>query len=59
MQDGRIAIPSTGPGGLDGERSGHFGHCDVLPLWMLKEGRLRRSQLSPTRAMFKGDAWSL
>ncbi len=26
----RVAIPSVGEGGLDGQRSGHFGHCDVF-----------------------------
>ncbi len=30
MENGRIAIPSIGNGGLDGQRSGHFGHCDVF-----------------------------
>ena len=32
MEKGRIAIPSMGSGGLDGERSGHFGHCDVFTM---------------------------
>jgi predicted Fe-Mo cluster-binding NifX family protein len=32
MEEGRIAIPSMGTGGLDGERSGHFGHCDVFTM---------------------------
>ncbi len=26
----RVAIPSIGEGGLDGQRAGHFGHCDVF-----------------------------
>jgi len=30
MDKVRIAIPSLGAGGLDGERAGHFGHCDVF-----------------------------
>ena len=30
MENFRIAIPSQGEGGLDGLRSGHFGHCDVF-----------------------------
>ncbi len=25
-----IAVPSVGQGGLDSERSGHFGHCDCF-----------------------------
>ena len=32
MKRGRVAIPSNGEGGLDGLRSGHFGHCDVFTL---------------------------
>ena len=26
----RVAIPTNNPGGLDAERSAHFGHCDVF-----------------------------
>ncbi len=25
-----IAVPTVGTGGLDSERSGHFGHCDCF-----------------------------
>jgi len=28
----KIAIPSEAPGGLDSERSGHFGHCPMFTL---------------------------
>jgi predicted Fe-Mo cluster-binding NifX family protein len=28
----RIAIPTNSPGGLDSERSDHFGHCDIFTL---------------------------
>ena len=27
-----LAIPTNGTGGLDAERSGHFGHCDTFTL---------------------------
>ncbi len=27
-----IAVPSLSPGGLEAQRSGHFGHCDVFTL---------------------------
>lgn len=27
-----LAVPSNGAGGLEAERSGHFGHCDVFTL---------------------------
>lgn len=32
MINGRIAIPSAGTGGLESERSGHFGHCEVFTI---------------------------
>lgn len=32
MKNGRIAVPSLAPGGLEGERAGHFGHCDVFTI---------------------------
>ena len=38
MQNGRIAIPSMDMGGLDGVRSGHFGHCDTFTLVDVKDG---------------------
>ena len=41
MKNGRIAIPSIGAGGLDGERSGHFGHCDVFTLVDVKDGEIQ------------------
>jgi predicted Fe-Mo cluster-binding NifX family protein len=40
MKEGRIAIPSMEAGGLDGHRSGHFGHCDVFTLVDVKDGRI-------------------
>jgi predicted Fe-Mo cluster-binding NifX family protein len=41
MQDGRIAIPSVEKGGLDGTRSGHFGHCDVFTLVDVEGGEIK------------------
>lgn len=28
----KIAIPSNSPGGLEADRSDHFGHCDVFTI---------------------------
>jgi len=41
MQNGRIAIPSVDQGGLDGQRSGHFGHCDVFTLVDVENGAVK------------------
>jgi len=40
MKEGRIAIPSMEAGGLDGHRSGHFGHCEVFTLVDVKDGEI-------------------
>ncbi len=40
MKNGRIAVPSIAPGGLEGERAGHFGHCDVFTLVDVADGKI-------------------
>lgn len=40
MKNGRIAVPSNGNGGLDGIRSGHFGHCDVFTFIDVQDGQI-------------------
>lgn len=40
MSTVRIAIPSEGQGGLDGQRAGHFGHCDVFTLVDVEDGKI-------------------
>lgn len=42
MKNGRIAIPSMGSGGMDGQRSGHFGHCDVFTFVDVEEGEIKQ-----------------
>jgi len=54
MQDGRIAIPSMGPGGLDGERSGHFGHCDVFTFVDVEEGEIKQVTTIPNQSHVQG-----
>lgn len=41
MENGRIAVPSNGAGGIDGTRSGHFGHCDVFTFIDVEEGEIK------------------
>lgn len=43
----RIAIPSEGEGGLDGVRSGHFGHCDVFTFVDLEDGEIKEVSTIP------------
>jgi len=42
MENGRIAIPSIDNGGLDGQRAGHFGHCDVFTLVDVEDGKVKQ-----------------
>jgi len=41
MKNGRIAVPSNGEGGLEGTRSGHFGHCDVFTFIDVENGEIK------------------
>jgi len=41
LENGRIAIPSNGEGGLEGTRSGHFGHCDVFTFIDVEDGKIK------------------
>lgn len=41
MKNGRIAVPSSGQGGLGGIRSGHFGHCDVFTFIDVENGEIK------------------
>lgn len=33
-----LAVPSNGEGGMDVERSGHFGHCDCFTIVEIEDG---------------------
>ena len=54
MEDGRIAIPSMGAGGLDGERSGHFGHCDVFTFVDVEGGEVKQVTTIPNGGHVQG-----
>jgi predicted Fe-Mo cluster-binding NifX family protein len=41
MENGRIAVPSDGQGGINGKRSGHFGHCDVFTLIDVEDSAIK------------------
>lgn len=40
MNTMRIAVPSNSPGGLAGERSDHFGHCDLFTIVDIADGKI-------------------
>jgi len=40
MDKKRIAVPSNNPGGLEGGRSEHFGHCDLFTLVDVENGTI-------------------
>ncbi len=54
MQNGRIAIPSNGQGGLEGSRSDHFGHCDAFTLVDVEDGRITKVTVSPNQGHPQG-----
>ncbi len=54
MEKGRIAIPSMEAGGLDGQRSGHFGHCDVFTLVDVAEGEIKSVTTVPNQDHVQG-----
>jgi predicted Fe-Mo cluster-binding NifX family protein len=54
MQQGRIAIPSVEAGGLDGQRSGHFGHCDVFTLVDVTAGEIKQVSTIPNQSHVQG-----
>jgi predicted Fe-Mo cluster-binding NifX family protein len=54
MQEGRIAIPSMGAGGLDGQRSGHFGHCDVFTVVDVECGEIKSVTAIPNHSHVQG-----
>ena len=54
MENGRIAIPSIESGGLDGQRSGHFGHCDLFTLVDVTDGEITNVSTIPNQSHVQG-----
>ena len=54
MEAGRIAIPSMAPGGLDGQRAGHFGHCDVFTVVDVEGGEIKSVTTIPNQSHVQG-----
>ena len=47
MKSITVAIPSTGPGGLDSPLGAHFGHCDLYTLVDVSEGLVQNVRTLP------------
>jgi len=54
MENGRIAVPSMEAGGLEGQRAGHFGHCDVFTLVDVEGGEVKEVTTIPNRTHVQG-----
>ena len=54
MKEGRIAVPSMESGGMDGQRSGHFGHCDVFTFVDVEEGEIKQVTTIPNQTHVQG-----
>lgn len=54
MKEGRIAVPSIETGGIDGQRSGHFGHCDVFTLVDVEGGEIKHVSTIPNHSHVQG-----
>lgn len=54
MEKGRIAVPSMGQGGMEGQRSGHFGHCDVFTLIDVENGHIKEVLTIPNQPHVQG-----
>ena len=54
MKNGRIAVPSVGNGGLDGQRSQHFGHCDTFTIVDVENGEISNVTVIPNREHQEG-----
>ncbi len=54
MKNGKIAIPSIGNGGLEGQRAGHFGHCEVFTVVDVKDGEIKNVSIIQNQEHVQG-----
>jgi predicted Fe-Mo cluster-binding NifX family protein len=54
MEKGRIAVPSLNQGGIDGQRAGHFGHCDVFTLVDVEDGKIKEVSILQNQSHVQG-----
>ena len=41
----KLAVPSMGEGGLEAERSGHFGKCDCFTIVNIVDGKVKETSI--------------
>ena len=44
----KLAVPSLGEGGLEAQRSGHFGHADCFTIVTIENGEITVPRSSTT-----------
>lgn len=49
-----LAVPSNGSGGLEAERSGHFGHCDCFTIVEIENGTAGEARVVPNLEHIEG-----
>jgi predicted Fe-Mo cluster-binding NifX family protein len=49
-----LAIPTLGEGGLEGERSAHFGHCDCFTVLDIVDGEISDVRVVPNPPHVEG-----
>ncbi|MCP3873426.1 MAG: dinitrogenase iron-molybdenum cofactor biosynthesis protein [Desulfobacteraceae bacterium] len=54
MENGRIAVPSNGQGGIEGTRAGHFGHCDVFTLVDVENSEIKEISILQNQEHVQG-----
>ena len=48
MENVLLAVPSSGPGGMDAEVNAHFGHCDVYTIVKIEDGKITDTKVIPS-----------
>lgn len=41
----KLAVPSLGEGGLEAQRSGHFGHADCFTIVTIENGEITGTEI--------------
>ncbi len=47
MKNGKIAVPSSNPGGLESAVGAHFGHCELYTIIDIEDGKISNVETLP------------